>query len=137
MINHSEAFRYLQSGQAISNKTSSPSPTGNRPFVNTAGMCGILVTCAGKLFFSEFQPSCSLFRAWLFTEDRLRGLSPTTGDVGISLQSPCLRYNRKISLNHRWLGGLMGDSEDSRGNRDKKVQHLGESAPHRKGETKV
>jgi len=95
-----------------------------------------------RLFVSEFQISCYFFGKCPFPEDRLRSLSPPTDDVGISLVKSMLvmppedRPTAVGALNHAWLEGFMGGSEDSRGDRDKTANNWEESTRDRKSENR-
>jgi len=72
-----------------------------------------------KLFVSEFQLSGYFYGKWPFPEDRLRGLSPPTGDIGISFLKAMLaiqpqdRPTAADALNHAWLADLKSDNEHS------------------------
>ena len=72
-----------------------------------------------KLFVSEFQLSGYFFGKWPFPEDQLRGLSPPTDDVGISLLKSMLtiqpedRPTAADALRHTWLAGLESHDEYS------------------------
>ena len=95
-----------------------------------------------RLFVSEFQISCYFFGKFPFPEDRLRGLSPPTDDVGISLLKsmvmiqPEERPTAVGALNHAWLEGLIDTNEDSRDNRDKVAHNRDESASGWKSENR-
>ena len=90
-----------------------------------------------RLFVSEFQISCYFFGKYPFPEDRLRGLSPPTDEVGISLLKSMLvmppddRPTAVGALNHAWLEGLMGDKEDNRGDRDKAESSRGRKSKNK------
>ncbi|PUU79033.1 kinase-like domain-containing protein [Tuber borchii] len=82
--------------------------------------CVIYELLAGtKLFVSEFQLSGYFYGKWPFPADRLRGLSPPTGDIGISLLKAMLaiqpqdRPTAADALNHAWLADLKSDNEHS------------------------
>ena len=72
-----------------------------------------------KLFASEFQVSCYFFGKRPFPEDKLRGLSPPTGDVGISLIKSMLQIQPEDRptaaevLSHAWLTNLKTYNEYS------------------------
>ena len=93
-----------------------------------------------RLFVSEFQISCYFFGKFPFPEDRLRSLSPPIDDVGISLVKSMLvippedRPTAVGALGNAWLEGILGGSEDSRGDRDKAAHDRDESARGRMSE---
>ena len=72
-----------------------------------------------KLFVSEFQLSGYFYGKWLFPEDRLRGLSPSTDDIGVSLLKTMLaiqpedRPTAGDALSHAWLGNHKSDNDHS------------------------
>ena len=74
-----------------------------------------------KLFASEGQVSRYYFGKWPFPEDTLKGLSPPTDDLGISLLKSMLiiqpedRPTASSALSHGWLAELKSVSEDSGG----------------------
>ena len=74
-----------------------------------------------KLFVSEFHVSRYLFGKQTFPEERLRGLSPPTDQIGISLLKSMLaiqpedRPTAADALGHTWLAGLEGHDEYSGG----------------------
>ncbi|PUU79030.1 kinase-like domain-containing protein, partial [Tuber borchii] len=72
-----------------------------------------------KLFVSELQLSGYFYGKWPFPEGRLRGLSPPTDDIGISLLKAMLaiqpqdRPTAADALSHAWLADLKSDNEHS------------------------
>ena len=74
-----------------------------------------------KLFPSEGQVSRYYFGKLPFPEDKLKGLSPPTDDIGISLLKSMLliqsedRPTAAGALCHEWLVGIASDNEDSEG----------------------
>ena len=72
-----------------------------------------------KLFVSEFQLSGYFYGKWPFPEDRLRGLSPPTDDIGIWLLKSMLKIQPEgrptaaDALSHRWLADLKSDNDHS------------------------
>jgi len=72
-----------------------------------------------KLFVSEFQLSGYFYGKWPFPEDRLRGLSPPTDDIGISLLKAMLtiqpedRPTAGDALSHAWLADFKSDNDHS------------------------
>ena len=93
---------------------------------------------AAKLFTSEGQVSRYYFGKWPFLENTLKGLSPPTDDLGISLLKSMLiiqpedRPTAAGALGHGWLAGLKSDKESSRDNEDKTIQSRDESSQSRK-----
>jgi len=93
-----------------------------------------------KLFISEGQVSRYYFGKWPFPENTLKGLSPPTTDLGISLLKSMLiiqpedRPTAAGALGHGWLAGLKSDKESSRDNEDRTilVQSRDESSQSRK-----
>ena len=81
-----------------------------------------------KLFISEFQLSGYFYGKWLFPEDRLRGLSPPTGDIGISFLKDMLaiqpqdRPTAADALSHAWLADLKSDNVHSGDDGAKTIQ---------------
>ena len=69
-----------------------------------------------------------------FPEDKLKGLSPPTDDLGISLLKSMLliqpenRPTAAGALSHRWLAGLKSDDKGSGDDQDETAQCLGEDA---------
>ena len=96
-----------------------------------------------KLFVSEFQVSCYFFGKWPFPEDRLRGLSPPTDDIGISLIKSMLaiqpegRPTVAGALGHGWLAELKNDNEDSRSDSDEMTQSRDQNTVSRKRENRL
>ena len=82
-----------------------------------------------KLFISELQLSGYFYGKWPFPEDRLRGLSPPTGDIGISFLKAMLaiqpqdRPTAADALSHAWLADLKSDSEHSRDDGAETIQN--------------
>jgi len=88
--------------------------------------CVIYELLAGaKLFVSEFQLCRYFYGTWPFPEERLRVLSPPTGDTGISLLKAMLaiqpgdRPTATGALRNQWLTGLPSDDEGGRDDKDK------------------
>jgi len=106
--------------------------------------CVIYELLAGtRLFASETQVSRYLFGKWPFPEDKLKELSPPTGDAGISLLKSMLsiqpedRPTAEDALGNPWLVGLESDDEDSGDDRDETAQNRDESSWSRKSEDKI
>ena len=82
-----------------------------------------------KLFISEFQLSGYFYGKWPFPEDRLRGISPPTGDIGISFVKAMLaiqpqdRPTAADALSHAWLAELKSDNEHSGGDGAETIQN--------------
>ena len=87
-----------------------------------------------KLFVSEGQVSRYFFGKWPFPEEKLKGLSPPMDDIGIVFLKSMLliepedRPTAAGALRHEWLAGPKSDDKDSRDDRDKTAQCLGEGA---------
>ena len=87
-----------------------------------------------KLFVSEGQVSRYFFGKLPFPEDKLKGLSLPTGDIGISLLKSMLliqpedRPTAASALSNGWLAGLKGDDKSSGDDQDETAQFLGEDA---------
>ena len=96
-----------------------------------------------KLFVSEGQVSRYFFGKWPFPEDKLKGLSPPTDDIGILLLKsmpliqPEDRPTAAGALSHEWLTGLKSDDKDSGDDHDKTAQSLGEDDLDRRGENRL
>ena len=90
-----------------------------------------------KLFASEFQVSCYFFGKRPFPEDRLRGLSPPTEDVGISLIKSMLQIQPKDRptaaevLSHAWLVSLKTYNKYGGDDEGGAIQSRNEGAPSR------
>ena len=90
-----------------------------------------------KLFISEGQVSHYYFGKWPFPEDTLKGLSPPTDDLGISLLNsmhiiqPEDQPTAADALGHRWLAGLKSDKESNQYNEDKTIESRDESSQSR------
>ncbi|PUU79029.1 kinase-like domain-containing protein [Tuber borchii] len=102
--------------------------------------CVIYELLAGaKLFPLEGQVSRYFFGKWPFPEDKLKGLSPPTDDIGISLLKSMLlirpedRPTAAGALSHGWLAGLESYGEESGDDQDQRAQSLGEGASGRRG----
>ncbi|PUU79038.1 kinase-like domain-containing protein [Tuber borchii] len=86
-----------------------------------------------KLFPSEGQLCRYYFGKLPFPEDKLKGLSPPTDDIGISLLKSMLliqpedRPTAAAALNHAWLAGIHRDNEDSGQDQDEVTQSRDES----------
>ena len=86
-----------------------------------------------KLFPSEGQVSRYYFGKLPFPEDKLKGLSPPAGDIGISLLKSMLviqpedRPTAAAALSHEWLAGIHSDDEGGREGQDQVTQGLDES----------
>ena len=86
-----------------------------------------------KLFALEGQVSRYYFGKLPFPEDKLRGLSPPTDDIGISLLKSMLgiqpenRPTAAAALSHEWLAGIHSDNEDSGKDQDEATQGRDES----------
>ncbi|KAG0133632.1 kinase-like domain-containing protein, partial [Tuber indicum] len=71
-----------------------------------------------RLFVSECQVSCYYFGKLPFPEDKLKGLSPPTDEVGISFLKRMLaiqpknRPNAAGALRDAWLVGVKNDNKD-------------------------
>ena len=87
-----------------------------------------------KLFALEGQVSRYYFGKWPFPEDKLKGSSPPTDDIGISLLKSMLviqpedRPTAAGALSHEWLAGIHSDNEDSGKDQDQVSQGRDESA---------
>ena len=96
-----------------------------------------------KLFALEGQVSRYFFGRCPFPEDKLKGLSPPTDDIGISLLKSMLlirpedRPTATGALSHGWLAGIKSDCEDSGDDQDRTAQNLDEGVLGRKGEKKL
>ena len=92
-----------------------------------------------KLFALEGQVCRYFFGKCPFPEDKLRGLSPPTDDIGISLLKSMLlirpedRPTAAGALGHGWLAEIKSDCEDSGDDQDQTVQSLDEGVLSRKG----
>ena len=90
-----------------------------------------------KLFISEGQVSRYYFGKWPFPEDTLKGLSPPTDDLGISLLNsmhiiqPEDRPTAADTLGHRWLAGLKSYKESNQYNEDKTIESRDDSSQSR------
>jgi len=86
-----------------------------------------------KLFALGGQVSRYYFGKLPFPEDKLRGLSPPTDDIGISLLKSMLgiqpenRPTAAAALSHEWLAGIHSDNEDSGKDQDEATQGRDES----------
>ena len=86
-----------------------------------------------KLFALEGQVSRYYFGKWPFPEDKLKGISPPTDDIGISLLKSMLviqpedRPTAARALSHSWLAGIHSDNEDSSEDQDEVTQGRDES----------
>ena len=93
-----------------------------------------------KLFVLEGQVSRYFFGKCPFPEDKLKGLSPPTDDIGISLLRSMLviqpedRPTAAGALSHRWLAGIKSDCEDSGDDQDRTAQSLDDGVLGRMGE---
>ena len=93
-----------------------------------------------KLFVSEFQLSGYFYGKWPFPEDRLRGLSPPTDDIGISLLKAMLKIQPEDrptaadALSNGWLADLESSNDHSRDGRSGTTQCGYRSIPSRKHE---
>jgi len=93
-----------------------------------------------KLFVSEFQLSGYFYGKWAFPEDRQRGLSPPTDDIGISLLKAMLliqpegRPTAADALSHGWLADLNGGNDHSGDGISETPQYGHRSIPNRKHE---
>ncbi|PUU79036.1 kinase-like domain-containing protein [Tuber borchii] len=91
-----------------------------------------------KLFALEGQVSRYYFGKLPFPEDKLKGLSPPTDDIGISLLKSMLliqpedRPTAAAALSHEWLVGIHSDGEDNCQDRDRVTQGRDESTRSRK-----
>ena len=91
-----------------------------------------------KLFALEGQVSRYYFGKWPFPEDKLKGLSSPTDDIGISLLKSMLviqpedRPTAVGALSHSWLAGIHSDNEDSGKDQDQVTQGRDESTRSRK-----
>ena len=87
-----------------------------------------------KLFPSEGQVSRYYFGKLPFPEDRLKGLSSPTDDIGISLLKSMLLIQPKdrptvaAALSHEWLAGIHSDNEGSSEDQEEVTQVRDESA---------
>ena len=81
-----------------------------------------------KLFPSQGQVFLYYFGKSPFPEDKLKGLSPLTDDIGISLLKSMLliqpedRPTAAGALGHEWLAGIHGDNEGSGEDQDQVTQ---------------
>ena len=81
-----------------------------------------------QLFTSEFQLSGYFYGKWAFPENRLRGLSPPTDEIGISLLKALLviqpegRPTAADALAHAWLRDLKSDNDSSGDDWNKTIQ---------------
>ena len=81
-----------------------------------------------KLFPSEGQVSRYYFGKLAFPEDKLKGLSPLTADIGISLLKSMLliqpedRPTAAAALSHEWLSSVQSDNEDYGEDQDEVTQ---------------
>ena len=81
-----------------------------------------------KLFPSEGQVSRYYFGKLPFPEDKLKGLSPPTDDIGISLLKSMLliqpedRPTAASALSHSWLAGIQSDDEGGCEDQDEVTQ---------------
>ena len=106
--------------------------------------CVIYELLAGtRLFALERQVSRYYHGTSPFPEDKLKGLSPPTDDVGISLLKSMLaiqpedRPTATDALGNSWLLGLKSDNEDSGDDQDETVQSGDESSWSRKSKGKL
>ena len=96
-----------------------------------------------KLFALEGQVSRYFFGKCPFPEDKLKGLSPPTDDIGISLLKSMLlirpedRPTAAGALSHGWLTGIKSDCEDSGDDQGRTAQGLDEGVPGRKSEKQL
>ena len=96
-----------------------------------------------KLFALEGQVSRYFFGKCPFPEDKPKGLSPPTDDIGISLLKSMLlirpedRPTATGALSHGWLAGVESDSEGSGDDQDRTAQSLDEGFLGRKGEKQL
>ena len=96
-----------------------------------------------KLFALEGQVSRYFFGKCPFPEDKLKGLSPPTEDIGISLLKSMLlirpedRPTAAGALSHGWLAGIKSDSEDSGDDQDQTTQSLDKGFLGRVGEKQL
>ena len=86
-----------------------------------------------KLFPSEGQVSRYYFGKLPFPVDKLKGLSPPTDDIGISLLKSMLliqpedRPTAAAALSHEWLAGIHSDDEGGCEDQDEVTQSRDES----------
>ena len=96
-----------------------------------------------KLFALEGQVSRYFFGKCPFPEDTLKGLSPPTDDIGISLLVSMLvirpedRPTAAGALSHGWLAGIKSDYEDSGDDQDQTVRSLNAGFLDRRGEKQL
>ena len=98
--------------------------------------CVIYELLVGKrLFPSQGQVFLYYFEKLPFPEDKLKGLSPPTDDIGISLLKSMLliqpedRLTAAGALDHEWLAGIHSDNEGSGGDQDQVTQGRDASTP--------
>ena len=88
-----------------------------------------------KLFASEGQVSRYYFGKLPFPEDKLKGLSPPTDDIGISLLKSMLliqpedRPTAAAALRHEWPAGIPSGNKDSGEDQDEETQGRADSTP--------
>ncbi|PUU79034.1 kinase-like domain-containing protein [Tuber borchii] len=88
-----------------------------------------------KLFALKGQVSSYYFGKLPFPEDKLKGLSPPTDDIGISLLKSMLliqpedRPTAAGALSHAWLAGIHGVNDNSDQGQDEVTQGRADSAP--------
>ena len=97
--------------------------------------CVIYELLVGTQFFiSEAQVSRYFFGKRPFPEDKLKGLSPPTENLGILLLKSMLviqpedRPTAAAALRHGWLAGLKTGNEDSADDQDETTQSRRETA---------
>ena len=96
-----------------------------------------------KLFALEGQVSRYFFGKCPFPEDKLKGLSPPTDDIGISLLKSMLlirpedRPTAAGALSHGWLAGIKSDCEDIGDDQGRAAQSLDEGVLGRRGEKQL